>query len=228
MEDIRIDLDEKLEELDCFLDHLGTLDSQGSTKELSLIERSGDVHKYIIDSSFVKTLKASTYLLLYNVVESTVSQAMEFIHSEFSEENVDVSDLNPGLQNEIVRQIRNNLDVDFIRGMSSPLGNAVVSSLYRKKGLISGNIDGKQISNIGKRYGFRVKPSCDPKKLEFIKDQRNTLAHGESTFVDIGSQSSFTELKAYRENVETHLKCFLDTVEEYLLNKAYLLNCLNE
>ena len=54
-----------------------------------------------------------------------------------------------------------------------------------------------------------------------IKKKRNWLAHGEKSFIEVGSSSTFSQLNDAKNYVCDFLGEFINSVEEYITNKHY-------
>ncbi|HPN20062.1 MAG TPA: MAE_28990/MAE_18760 family HEPN-like nuclease [Chitinophagales bacterium] len=59
--------------------------------------------------------------------------------------------------------------------------------------------------------------------LQSIKNNRNWLAHGEKSFSEVGSLSTYTQLNDAKNHVNLFLIEFINSVELYLQNEDYKL-----
>ena len=57
--------------------------------------------------------------------------------------------------------------------------------------------------------------------LNDIKQKRNWLAHGEKSFIEVGSTSSFNQLKEAKDYVVAFLSEFISAVETYIINQRF-------
>jgi hypothetical protein len=54
-----------------------------------------------------------------------------------------------------------------------------------------------------------------------IRQKRNWLAHGEKTFIEVGSTSSYTQLKEAKEYVFSFLNEYITSFDSYITNQNY-------
>lgn len=124
----------------------------------------------------VPILRSSLYIALYNCIESTIYSLLEEIHDKISSMNRD--QLNSKLQKKL----------DKLNAISSKeLSFTQIPQLkkylkYNK--LFSGNLDHRKIEQIFKSYDIILDdfPLKARSSIKTIKDKRNILAHGSSTF----------------------------------------------
>ncbi len=188
------------------------------------------VEGYDIDRELVKTLRANSFLLLYNLVESTMTNAVDAIHQSIRQENIDFDSLNDSLKRISIKNARKALETKH--GMNSflaqqhPINFAVVSLGYNKRKLFSGNVDCESIFNTSKNYGFELP---DPKRkwhslhndLERVRDQRNALAHGRVSFQECGQETPPDYIKKVSWETMAYLRIVLWVVKSYIRNQAY-------
>jgi hypothetical protein len=169
---------------------------------------------------FKKTIKANGYLLLYNLVESTVGNAVEAIFDELRLRGVRFNQC----RNEVQQVILNNLrrhNVGKIQPKLNDIAIHVVTETFRKNELFAGNVDAKKIRETAKEFGFDH-PKANGTRLQQVKIARNHLAHGEKSFADVGRDSTHIELGETKDQVIVYLEKMLASVEDYLTKSQYL------
>lgn len=167
-----------------------------------------------------KTLKANGFLLLYNLVESTLKNAIEAIFDEFKGQGVSFD----SCRNEVRRIVLSNLkrhDVDKILPSLSSISVDVVVATFRKEDLFSGNVDARKIREIAGDYGF-LSPSKKSDELLTVKTNRNDLAHGVKSFADVGRDYDVDRLEKIMSEVITFLEVLLVNVTAFITTRAYL------
>lgn len=187
-----------------------------------------------LELDLTHTLKANAYLLLYNTVEAVMSQLMAEIHEEVKSSNVCLDDLNPNLYLEVIRSLKKGTE-DIAESFAHPSGRPFVDYWLRdyekrvqdnRNPHFSGNIDSKRIKTIGRIYGFASGDEATDAKLthealQKAKNHRNTLAHGEKSFKDLGMWMSFQQV---RDDAIATLKTLSNVrvaVESYLVTHGY-------
>ncbi|NET27696.1 MAE_28990/MAE_18760 family HEPN-like nuclease [Okeania sp. SIO1I7] len=174
-----------------------------------------------IDSELIKTLKASTFLLLYNLVESTMRNAIEAIFDELQSQGIPFDKIRPELKKIVLHNLkRRNPDKVFQKIVDISLD--IIKAGFNKEELFSGNIDAQKIKTTAKEYGFSAKTKTDSSDLLTVKDNRNDLAHGIKSFAEVGKEKSADELIEIKNKVVKYLRQILENIEIYIDNQEYL------
>ncbi len=200
-------------------DILGVLQPDQSIKK---------VENFLISRDLVKTLRANGYMLLYNLVESTMTNAIDAIHQIFTSEGLSFDDLTKEVQQVVLRNFKGAaLEDNFTHTQSHPIQMAILRAGYDKKNLFSGNVDARSIRDTAKIYGFDIAEhdtaeSRDGSRLVNVKNKRNELAHGKISFEECGHETSHDELISIAKETIAYLKAVLSGVEEYAVQKKYL------
>lgn len=177
------------------------------------------------------TLKANGFLLLYNIVEATLTSAIEEIHESIYSDNTLGAD-------ELVETLARQA-VGRVNSKNLPLNNPLSKSILQhwiddhrknvaiqKNPLFSGNVDAKVIKDIAKIYGFSADAKGRAAKnglnLVKVKTKRNALAHGEISFKDCGRDIVIDELIQIKSEVISYLEQILGNIESYIDNRSYI------
>ena len=176
-----------------------------------------------IDSELSKILKANGFVLLYNLIESTVRKSIDAILNVVKDEGLTYRALSDKLKKLWIKQEIKNINANEIGIKVLNIAESILNNelllLKQECITISGNIDAQKIREIAQAVG------CDEPKdgaaLKTIKDKRNYLAHGEYTFAEIGKEFSVKDLMTFKQKTEEHLKLVLMNVEDYINNKKY-------
>lgn len=170
--------------------------------------------------SLLKTLKANGFILLYNLVESTMKNAIEAVFDEFRATGVAFDDCR-----EEVRQIAlSNLKTHNpgkIFSALTPIAQKLLTETFRKEKAFAGNVDAQKIREVARDYGFQP-PSAKSGNLLTVKSLRNDLAHGDKSFAEVGKDFGVERLKDIKSEVLDYLREVLVNVSAYLTNKDYL------
>lgn len=187
----------------------------------------------------VEILKASCVLMLYNLVESTVTQGLVQVHDAFSREGLKFEDLSSELQliwlKHLYHQFQNsstpkdtlNMIGLFVQSHTLnkiPIDLSFKEYVKHKSGSIyPGNLDSKNIRTLCDLYGIELKENrC--KQLQHIRDTRNRLAHGESSFREIGGNISTQCLRDLKDKTIEFLESFIMDVSTYVTERRYACN----
>ncbi len=217
------DFTERAKEVSKYFIFLKSLE-QGTTK-LSMGVKIDKSRIKEIDPELMKTLKASGFLLLYNLVEATMSNIIEAIFDKLKSERISYDEIRPELKKVVLRNLKKR-NVSDIHLNIAVISIDIINAGFNKKDLFSGNLDGKEIIKTAKEYGFSYvtdhSKTGNGNDLSTIKDNRNNLAHGVKSFAEIGRDKTADELLEMKNKVIRYLKQILQNIEIYLDNEEYL------
>lgn len=178
------------------------------------------------DKELSKILRSNLILMLYNLVESTIANAIEAIHNDIHTKNISFDSLNLALQKVLIQQLKNNINPDsFVRDINN-LALDVVKKCFQKRKISNGNIDNIAISKLAKDYGFDFHTTYEKTKhgkcLEEIRGRRNDLAHGTFSFTEIGKEYTIEDLGAKKYETINYLAEILSNIDHYLIKRQYI------
>ena len=219
---------------------------------LELIIRKGEVKNLLNFAKFVEngegivngveasfdnitvntSLKASIIVMLYNVIESTMTKSLNKIHNAFETENLKYDDLNDSIKKTMLTyyQYAMNKSADVHKSVSYVMElidllklNTTFSLSYedlsKSYSLYSGNLDSRKIVDVVTKYGVNFSEQVS--ELKTIKDYRNKLAHGELSFEEVGREVSIPQLERLQERTFEYIEKVIMALETYLSNKEY-------
>ncbi|NBD18318.1 MAG: hypothetical protein GVY04_19945 [Cyanobacteria bacterium] len=218
------DFKERAKEVRKYLIFLKGLESESINIKLGISPKEKTKK---VDEDLIKTLKASAFLLLYNLVEATMRNAMQAIFDEIKNQKISFDQIKPEIKKTIIKSIKNHNPQTLLDKISS-ISIDIISATFDENNLFSGNIDAREVKEIANIYGFSV--NTDARKtnngadLLTIKSHRNNLAHGFSSFNQVGKDVSVEELLQIEKKIVKYLSSILSNIEIYLDNKEYLDN----
>ena len=193
-------------------DNVTLINDDGGSHQISLLEAT--------------TLKATFYLVLYNLVEATVREGVRSIYHKISDEGLSFLELNEKLQ-EIWWQSHHE-------SITATPRDSLISKVYEVYCLcrtesspafqdfiagVSGNLVAEGVRSVCRKYG--IETIADGRDLKTVKDNRNWLAHGNKSFAEVGKDSTPSELKNAMEKVFVFLDSYVSNVTDYLANSKY-------
>jgi len=170
----------------------------------------------------LKTLKAACYLLLYNLVESTMRNAIEAIFEELKSKEISYDDCRKELREEILKNFKKRSTDKLLPRLLS-LARDVIHETFESGETFSANLDALAIRKTAKRFGFAEPTGEGFALLQTVKDLRNDLAHGVKSFAEVGRNASPTDLDDARSQTVDILSQTLTNIRNYLQNQHYLL-----
>ena len=201
---------------------------EGLITEKTKLAVLGDdnVHKVtLIDSGLAKTLKANGFLLLYNLVESTMRNAIEAIFDELTINKVSFNSIRTEIKKVVIRNLKNR-SPDNIHSKITDISIDIITAGFNSRELFSGNVDRDEIKKTASKYGFSHNTDYSKTKhgenLNDIMRKRNDLAHGNKSFAEVGRDTSIGDLLQIKEEVIEYLKQILQNIQDYLVKQEYL------
>ena len=199
-------------------------------------ERADEINAYYLfvkeyinsensDSQISKILKSNLILMLYNIVESTVSNAIDAIHNNIQTNGISFNTLNFQFKKLLIDQLKKNGNSIKVATEIQDIAKGIITHGFNKKSISNGNIDNKQINALGRQYGFDSTTTYETTKngkcLESIKRKRNDLAHGTFSFTEVGQGYSIEELEATKNQTIYYLEEIVGNINQYLENGNY-------
>ena len=178
------------------------------------------------DLDLEKTLKATGFLLLYNLIEATMRDAIEAIFTDITNKNISFDILKYEIQLIILDNVKKNKSSKNLLKNLHNISIDIISASFSSDKLFSGNVDSRKIKDIANLYGF----SCetDSRKTQNgndllrIKNNRNDLAHGVKSFEEVGRDINTEELLEIKDRVINYLQGIIENIEEYISKQEYL------
>lgn len=172
-------------------------------------------------AEFLKTLKASCYLLLYNLVESTMRNVVQQIFDEFRTRQIRYDVCRMELKRLVLLHFRRR-NIDKLIPRLVDIARDIVTETFDKEEMFSGNLDAKMIRHTAERFGFAAPPKGQGAKLVTVKNARNDLAHGIKSFSEVGREASVDDLDQAKVQVVEILATTITNVSDYLTSRAYM------
>ncbi|WP_407500714.1 MAE_28990/MAE_18760 family HEPN-like nuclease [Elizabethkingia anophelis] len=204
-------------------------------KESQLVFPSEDNRMESFDVTLTATLKSNMFLLLYNLVESTITKCLIEIHNSICDENCTYVQLSPQIQNLFTNHyykslINGNISEEntllHIRTMiHSWVFNEKFSltfedlTKYKTGSNFSGNLDAKEIRKIATKYGVTF--DLKSEEIKILKEYRNKLAHGEISFQDASKLRSIEYFENLKTKTINFLNHFITAVDTYVNQKEF-------
>ena len=196
------------------------------TCSIQCVDILGQSSSMQIDDELSKILKANSFILLYNLIESTIVNSIKAVSNSIQNDELTYEQLSESIKRlwikQEARKIREkNQSIELVQRIAETILNWEFLSLQVDSVSISGNIDTQEIPKITQQIGWEQ--SKDGRELVTIKNKRNNLAHGEYTFSDIGKEYSIKDLEELKNKTLLYLDDVLSKVETYIAEERYKL-----
>ncbi|MCU0546725.1 MAG: MAE_28990/MAE_18760 family HEPN-like nuclease [Oscillatoriaceae cyanobacterium Prado104] len=223
MNTVLLDFNTRAQEVEDYFIFLESLIKQ--TTKLAVADSDGKHTIHNLNSELAKTLKANGFLLLYNLVESTMQNAIESIFDEFKNQLIPFDRLKPQIKIIVLQNLKNR-SPKKIHLEITQISTDIITATFDREELFSGNVDARLIKEIAEKYGFSYQ--TDPMKtkngqnLLVVKSNRNDLAHGVKSFEEVGRDKTIEEILEIKVEIIEYLRQILENIKTYLDNREYL------
>lgn len=184
---------------------------------------------------FLNIFKANMVMMVYNLVEATISSLIQEVYDQINDLNLNYGELSEELKDcwldvkfeeafdkEAKFSTYKNKAKDIVDKISK---DCSVKMSFEKIPGFFGNIDSKVVRNICKIHGIHFETTSRAKidngMLNNVKRLRNDLAHGNVAFSDCGKEVSTADYEGYIHEIEIYLSDFEDAVYEYIKRELY-------
>jgi hypothetical protein len=233
MDNLSQSFEERLQEIEAYLDLLEELESQ-VRDGLPQFGRNGA----IITVQQQRILYSSVYLQLYNLIESTITKCLEAVTQSVILNQIFPGQLSEPLRKEWIRSsAQTHIDLNYenrlkqVLKLCDELVQIIPVSEFKFEKGPGGSWDDKLIKKTVERLGFTLKISSDVYRdinrpfrdgegpLQVIKKLRNDLAHGSLSFAECGEGMTVSDLRDLTKKSSSYLRevvmCFKISIEEY-------------
>lgn len=230
MHTIRHNFTQKVQEIDLFYKLIYNIEKL----EGQFIFPNDNNRQERIDITTNSILKSTCNLMLYNLVESTITDCLTKIHNEFSDAGLLFEDLSDEIKKVWIKFhydyfYKSSQDDKFLHNLkllieSWVLNNTPIKLTYKEYtqynigSNFAGNLDSKEIRKLCDIYGVDFDLPC--KEIRTIRDNRNKLAHGEESFHEKGRIPYEYVLNLKTESI-AYLEKFIDAIDDYITHTKF-------
>lgn len=223
----------RVDETNKYFDFISNVESNNN----SVVAKRGldgnleETHKFDVD--LTRILKANAFLLMYNLIESTVINGIFEIFNSIKNERVSYQKVSLELKKVWLNMKLNhdkNIAKDSIVNqfitLSEEVINLTIIEIEKKQIKFQGNLDAGRIYDLAKIYGITNHPTfredTTGEAFKEIRNKRNLLAHGDLTFKECGKDYTIQQINEYKNHVVNYLELVLKNIEDYINQKNYL------
>ncbi|MCH8253218.1 MAG: hypothetical protein IID36_12270 [Planctomycetes bacterium] len=185
-----------------------------------------------IDVSLPKILKSSAYLVLYNLVESTVTLALARLNGAMSEDGLTYADADECIRklwvDSCLKDLAAGADhgtyLEVVRKLAQDVQDGQIVEIPAKFSPVSGNLDARKMRELAGAYGFpenTLTAKRGSEKLRLVKERRNDLAHGDKSFAELSADDTIEDLEKTKNHVLAYLREFLRHVRVHVEQQGY-------
>lgn len=189
---------------------------------------------FALNETHTQIFKSNTIVLLYNSIEGTIYKSLQFILDKINDEKLGYQNVIKEVQEIWLKSkfpVGTNLDeIEFdkiFERMHKVLNEKVEINItefrernrgYFGKNNINDNVVHDELfPKIGLGVGQKIVES----RLNDIKNDRNSLAHGSSSFAELGAKKTFRDLIQDKDKTFKYLDKYVNVISTYVKNKKY-------
>lgn len=181
----------------------------------------------------INILKSNVSLMMYNIIEYTVSGLIDCIYDEIRMQSLSYIDVNNSIKKvwrtSVLRAVKDpGANFNTFLKKNEEIINYILSqatlNIHARESLPAGNLDGISIKETFESHGVQIKIHSEnfrPDILRSIKENRNSLAHGSVSFVDAVRDDSIQDFEKYHGFITLFLEELIDVVDEYIEIQKY-------
>lgn len=174
-------------------------------------------------------LKSNACLMIYNLIEYTISQLLCTIYDILTNNSFSYVQLNESLQylwlkNELKTSIDPNVKSDTLHKKTTSIIKKIITdetiSLHYRNTISGGNLDLKVIESIFKDHEilfYIPEKIYRPDKFKTLKIHRNNLSHGASLFSKELADNTRNDIYELYKIVVSTLNQLIEDVKNYIL-----------
>jgi len=225
MDNAKQDFENRKDEIENYFKFLLIFDDDNTKIEYNNGNR---IVKEKIQSQFQVILISNTFLILYNLIESTVRNSIIEIYTKIEDDEITFEKLSKNLQKIWIKQTTDKLKEknfkdetirDYILSLANEILKKETIKLAKDKMDFTGNLDACKIRELADKIGFEK--AVNGRNLLAIKNKRNRLAHGEQTFYDAGKDYSVRQLNELKNETFAYLSEIITNIENFIVDKKY-------
>lgn len=196
------------------------------------IERSRQVSSYLLwlsrqekisglPDGVLNTAKASALLLIYNLMESASTNAIQNVFDSLSDRRIGFDKLTDEVKIVALSNLKRRSVAKMVRGISL-IDIDIHRVSFDREDVFSGNVDAKLLRETMKQFGVDQMHDYQEPELLTIKNRRNDLAHGALSFADAGKDLSARELISKYWRVRVFFNNMLTDYSEFINLEKFL------
>lgn len=205
---------------------------------------------YNIDGEHIKIFRANGFLILYNLIESTITNCIISIFDEIYSRRINnkvisYSDLTDKIKKYWIKNkykhdpaFKSSAIVNQFYEICELVTDILPLILTKDRFDFGGNLTALKIKETAESLGVSLnmphfKTYLHGEVFKKIKDYRNELAHGDRSFTKIGNDVSYIGdgndgirglgLIHFKNYTIEHLESFIDNIMDFIRNERYLL-----
>lgn len=232
MENVILRFEERVEELEAYLRFLIAIEQPATRFYKAGVARGRAAG---IDQTCIKVMRATAFLMIYNVVESAIRSAFEALYERIALEKQTIDTVTEDVRKLWIGQRhraknKTSASADTYRKLVEEVVDHILAKavleLDVKQLSIAGSLDANAIRHVCELHGIpklRVHHRAGGgAELVTVKQQRNALAHGNISFSECGQQYTAKDLKRIKGQAVVFVRSVLRNIKRYEDQQEYV------
>lgn len=200
---------------------LSFIDSIESHKNRPIVD-SYCGRQMFVDQLMQCCLKGQTMVVLYNMVESSICECLNYIYDAVADDSLTYA--------ELTDEMRNMWTLSCKRAKTQVKDMDETSKMSMKTKFLelaintSGSIDIRKIYEAFEKHGCKIdvdkRKECGNSFLT-VKNKRNQLAHGNVSFSQCGSAYLLRDLEKIKQDIITFIPVVIEATKKFVEGKKY-------
>lgn len=231
-----LDYLDKLAEVEHFMQFIHFLENHRDIQANGKHSLDKSEKQFSIDKDLIHTIQSSAFLVMYNLIESTMTACIDAIYQtlqgleiQHNQADLFIFRLHEKLQKHFLKQYSKYFSEKNISDIIEEQHNFIYNLLtkgYSKSEIFNGNIDVRKIKEVTKPFNVNIQPvqgnPFDTEHILKIKNKRNELAHGSISFVENSRLLIIGELEQLFQSTQSLLNGVFFSIDTYLNEQGYL------
>jgi hypothetical protein len=225
MDNTKLDFEKRKAEIENYVSFLQVFDRDET--RITYVQDNNPITERI-QPQFQITLIANAFLILYNLIESTVRNSIINIYDCIKDDDLPFEKLSENLKRLWIKQSTDGLKEnnfrpetlrEYVLGLTEDILNKETIIFSNEWMEFSGNLDARKIRDLATKIGFQSPPNG--RDLLEIKNKRNRLAHGEQTFYDVGKDFTVNQIIEFKTTTFSYLEEVIQNIETFIVAREY-------
>ena len=212
---------QRKEDVDAHFRCLSFIDGGESYKNLPIID-SNDGRQMYVDQLMQCCMKGQTMVVLYNMVESSICECLNYIYDAVADDGLTYAELTDEMRRMWTLSCKraNLLEKDMDEASKMPMKTKFAELAIN----ISGSIDIRKIYDAFGKHGCIIdldKREAYGNSFLVVKNKRNQLAHGNTSFSQCGSAYLLRDLEKIKQDIVAFITIVIEATKSFVEDKKY-------
>lgn len=227
MQDVIDEFNERAANVSAFLTLLQQLEQPG----VVVSDSATNATIPVFGQDSFKVMKASAFLLIYNMIESSIRSAFQHVYERIESDARWFGTVAPKFRELWIKQRFREMNLDSasprnFRELAAELTAAVLEQttmqLSTERLPVAGSLNANRIREVCEMHGVRVDPQArGGLQLETVRQRRNDLAHGHVGFAACGQDYGVSDLICINNEAILFIKGILENIREFVDQSKY-------